>query len=409
MTSKKVANFFVVLVWAMISLACGLPTSGEPTATEKAPLVQPDPEADVPTATTQAQATLQADPEPSPEADPEAPTAPSGAKVNYQGVSFTYDLSLAQSVSAKIVPAERGEPDYGGWLGPVPEYYQFDFERYQLGETFHRPQVLIYTIQEFAAVNEMAGDQLDELENYLDQPGATHKYLPFLPMWNAGQVFYARPTIVNFMNGEGVLYLTCFAQAILPVDGDCLFYTYQGLTYDRQYYVSTIFQVDHAGLTSAENANLYKEAENSMDASKYETYLSTVRDQLNEWPAEEFAPSLNKLEALVKSLSVQPTVDLKTPELSAAVDCPLAMDGRLKVGEGARVTFTDGKALRVRSEAGKSATVLGQMPEGTEMTVIDGPVCVGEGLWWKITSADGKLNGWVLEGEDGDYYLEPWE
>ncbi|MBN1371930.1 MAG: SH3 domain-containing protein [Anaerolineaceae bacterium] len=407
MTSKKAAILSVILVWVLVSLACGLPTSAEPTATEKAPLVQPDPGADEPTAT--AQASPQADSEPSPEADPVEPTAPSGAKVNYQGVSFTYDLSLAQSVSAKIVPAERGEPGYGGWIGPAPEYYQFDFERYQLVDTFHRPQVLIYPIQEFAAVNEMAGDQLDELENYLNQPGATHKYLPFLPMWNAGQVFYARPTIVNFMNGEGVLYLTCFAQAILPVDGDCLFYTYQGLTYDKQYYVSAIFQVDHAGLLSAENTNLYKEAENSMDASAYETYLSTVREQLNNWPAEEFTPSLSKLEVLVNSLSVQPTVDLKAPEMSAAVDCPLAMDGRLEVGKGARVTFTDGKSLRVRSEAGKSATVLGQMPEGTEMTVNDGPVCVGEGLWWKITSADGKLSGWVLEGEDGDYYLEPWE
>lgn len=409
MTSKKIAIFSVVLVWALISLACGLPTSGEPTATEKAPVVQPDPPIVEPTETPQSQTTPQTDPQTSPEVEPTAPTAPSGAKVNYQGVSFTYDLSLAQSVSAKIVQAERGEPGYGGWIGPAPEYYQFDFERYQMADTFHKPQVLIYPIQAFAAVNDAAGEQLDDLENYIDQSGTANRYLPFLPLWNAGQVFYARPKIVNFMNGEGVLYLTCYAQAILPVDGDCLFYTYQGLTYDKQFYVSAIFQVDHAGLSSVENVNLFKDVENSMDASTYETYLSTVRDQLNGWDAEEFTPSLNKLEALVKSLSVQPTVDLKAPEMSAAVDCPLAMDGRLEVGKGARVTFTDGKALRVRSEAGKSATVLGQMPEGTEMTVNDGPVCVGEGLWWKITSADGKLSGWVLEGEDGDYYLEPWD
>ncbi len=405
MMSKKMLILSVVAVWALVAMACGLPTSAEPTATEKAPSGEPDPTAQMPTA----EASPQADPQPSPQADPEAPTTASGAKVNYQGVSFTYDLTLARSVSAKIAPAERGEPEYGGWVGPAPEYYQFDFEGYQLVAPFHAPQIIVYPIQKYAAVNESAGEMMDDLENYLDQFGTETRYLPFLPMWNAGQVFYARPSKVQFMNGEGILYLTCFAQAILPVDGQCLFYTYQGLTYDKQYYVSAIFQVDHPGLSSAENVNLYKEAEASMEASQYEAYLATMKGQLEAWPVGEFIPSLAKLENVVKSLSVQPTVDLKSPEVSAAINCPGAMDGRLAVDKGARVTFTDGKALRVRSEPGKNGTVLGQMPEGTEMTITDGPVCMNEGLWWKMTSADGKMSGWVLEGEGGAYFVEPWD
>jgi hypothetical protein len=39
-----------------------------------------------------------------------------------------------------------------------------------------------------------------------------------------------------------------------------------------------------------------------------------------------------------------------------------------------------------------------------------GPQCVGDGWWWKVkVDSGGSLEGWVLEGEGGAYYVEPWE
>ena len=83
------------------------------------------------------------------------------------------------------------------------------------------------------------------------------------------------------------------------------------------------------------------------------------------------------------------------------------MPVRLQPGARARVTFTDGTPLRVRRDPSKSGAILGQMPEGTQFTILEGPKCVDQGSWWRIQTDDGNFNGWVLEGEGGVYYVEP--
>jgi len=87
-------------------------------------------------------------------------------------------------------------------------------------------------------------------------------------------------------------------------------------------------------------------------------------------------------------------------------DCPGTLRPRVVNGGAGRVTFTDGKPLNVRSEPGYSATVLTKIPEGTEVWLMDGPVCADSSVWWKIYAKD-DIEGWVSEGKDGVYYLEP--
>lgn len=103
---------------------------------------------------------------------------------------------------------------------------------------------------------------------------------------------------------------------------------------------------------------------------------------------------------------LSPDID---PSLTAdAFSCAGAMPPRLQVGMSARVTFSNGLALRVRSGPGFSQKIHQQLPEGTEFNVIDGPVCAEGAVWWQIQASDG-IEGWVAEGQDGAYYIEPWD
>lgn len=87
--------------------------------------------------------------------------------------------------------------------------------------------------------------------------------------------------------------------------------------------------------------------------------------------------------------------------------CQGAPSPRLTVGESARVTYTNGVALNLRNAPGGSLVT--QLPEGTVVSVINGPQCQGGYNWWQIQVTQGAaVAGWAAEGDAQDYYLEPW-
>jgi len=92
-----------------------------------------------------------------------------------------------------------------------------------------------------------------------------------------------------------------------------------------------------------------------------------------------------------------------------ALLCPDAPPSRVAQGILTRVTYTDGSSLAIRTEAGLSTgDRIKDLPEGTRMTIRDGPVCADDFAWWQVETADG-LTGWVAEGDWEAYFLEPLE
>jgi len=94
--------------------------------------------------------------------------------------------------------------------------------------------------------------------------------------------------------------------------------------------------------------------------------------------------------------------------------CPNVPPIRVAVGDRARVTFTDGLPLRVRSSPEVVAgNVTTQIPEGTVFTITDGPVCAkipnstNYYVFWKIELEDKSARGWVAEGDLEKYFIEP--
>jgi hypothetical protein len=82
------------------------------------------------------------------------------------------------------------------------------------------------------------------------------------------------------------------------------------------------------------------------------------------------------------------------------------MGTRLKLGIRARVAFVNGSNMRIRSQPGFSQGIVDRVPEGTLLTVLDGPKCIDGNYWWFIRTSSG-IQGWMTESQNGTYLLEP--
>ena len=66
----------------------------------------------------------------------------------------------------------------------------------------------------------------------------------------------AKGKLQPFVSGIGVRFLTEYAQYFVPVNNHDLFYTYQGLTNDGQYWISVILPINHPDLpANADNSS----------------------------------------------------------------------------------------------------------------------------------------------------------
>jgi len=77
-------------------------------------------------------------------------------------------------------------------------------------------------------------------------------------------------------------------------------------------------------------------------------------------------------------------------------------DTDLVIGEDARVSYTGGDSIRVRSEPSYGGTVVTSVPEGWLVAVLDGPVDDGEGSSWYQVTARG-MTGYMVS----DYLARP--
>jgi putative hemolysin len=226
--------------------------------------------------------------------------------VTFEGVSFAYDDSVASSATGEVYPAEA----FMGGDNTTPEHVLFTFEGYPLADTFHQPLLHVYPVAEFEASSAVAADAVAGLRDLLAAPPADPMAadygpagIPFLPLFNAGQIFRTQIEFLDFQNGSGVRFLTQYAQAFNPINNQELFYTFQGLTDDGAYYVAAIFPVSNPGLP-ADNSGLTEE---NFDAfvEGYEEYIDDITSNLNAQDPASFTPGLDSLDALVQSLQVE--------------------------------------------------------------------------------------------------------
>jgi hypothetical protein len=276
----------------------------------------PTPESATPIVTTASKVTA-VPPTPTPEPTNTAqPTRATARDAAYEGISFSYDTSLANGVIIETVPPLEL---FDGDGGTLPERIEFSFEGYILADSSHKPYVQVYPLDDLDPDVDHAWTVVEQLKQLLqDRPervpeGASG--LPVLPLLGARQMMNAQIEYVDFVNGRGVRFLTQYAHgpADVPIHNRGMVYSFQGTTADGLYHVAALLPVSHPTLpaTAADIAgDSYR--------NDFPVYVSRTEEQLNAQEDSSFLPHLALLDAMMASLAVHPTSLPSTdgPEIS---------------------------------------------------------------------------------------------
>jgi hypothetical protein len=241
----------------------------------------------------------------------ETPTnAVSEIPTSTSGNNFTIPQGLATGATPAIIPASL-DPNAPFW-DIYPAYTEIALDGYVLQNTFHQPKIFIYPAGEYAKVNEGAAEIITGMQELLaNQNAPMPQNMPFLPLFNAGQVFHSNEQFLTFQNGTGVRFLTQFAQAPYPANNHDLFYTFQGLTSDGAYYVSAILPINAAFLSADGNPETPLPADGvPFDWNNFENvpaHFELVKQKLNATDPTAFTPSLTNLDALIQSMLITGT------------------------------------------------------------------------------------------------------
>ncbi|NMB86843.1 MAG: hypothetical protein GYA17_00700 [Chloroflexi bacterium] len=269
---------------------CNLPQAGGTPGPTPVDTLEPTQAVPAPTE-------LPAEPSAAPTQEPE----PAGQAIEYAGVRFRLVPEVASGANMETVPAEP-QTDEGPYWEAAPEYTHFTLTGYRLSDTFHQPAILIYPVQQFKDINPESAAPIDTLAQILADRSLPAEHLPFLPIFNAAQMLVVQAQFLDFGSGSGVRYLTQYSQAVMPISSRSLFYTYQGITADGQYYVAAVLPISHPSLPADDTPP-------GGDWSAFEEnflgYLDDTIAGLNAQPDDSFTPTLSQLDAMMASLEIQ--------------------------------------------------------------------------------------------------------
>ncbi len=196
----------------------------------------------------------------------------------------------------------------------APAHLQLTLQGYPLNSSFHVPQIFVYPAAEYAAANPAAAESMKRLKVILSNPGAPYANdtLPYVPFFNAGQVFAAQEKVIQFNGGSGIRIVTQYAQDVSPINNGGLFYHFEGLTSDGKYYIVAILPISLPFLPVDNNPNSPVPSggipfpQNNAPGSSFENYFKQITDLINAAAPDQFNPSTNTLDELIQSIKVTP-------------------------------------------------------------------------------------------------------
>lgn len=299
-------TFLFLTLFIFVALACDL--SGTASTT-------PTPAPDATVIPTEITVEVPATPLPSTEIPTEVPatTEPvfDGVPVFFQPVHLVLPSGLASGISGEQFPRADGA-DTPPWE-LTPGHTVIKLEGYLLQGKFHQPQIYVYPAMGYAELFPGAFESMHRLRNVMNDPSMTSvDQLPGVPFFNATQVFASNVQPISFQNGDGIRFLTEYAQYAAPVNNYELMYHFQGFTDDGEYYVIAVFPITVPILaeTSDPGAALPSGGVAYPDLNDpnadVQGYYATITALLNGTGPDAFSPTINQLDLLIQSLQITP-------------------------------------------------------------------------------------------------------
>ena len=295
-------TFLFISIFILTSLACDMSVSVAPTNPAPPPTDSLAPTTAAPTSLPATQAAN--------------PTA-TAIQTSFEGVEVTADLlklvlppTIASGAHGTQVPRADGE-DLPVW-GKTPGHLEVSLEGYALQGKFHEPKIYVYPALEYAQMVPAAFESIHRLDNILYPPGGPklNDQLPAVPFFNAQQVFASNIQLISFQNGQGVRFLTEYAQFPASANNQDLFYHFEGVTRDGTYYIVAILPINNPMLAATSDAGAPLPtggvpypfmADPNADM---QLYYKSVIEVLNATPSQAFTPTIEQLDQLIQSIQI---------------------------------------------------------------------------------------------------------
>jgi hypothetical protein len=227
-----------------------------------------------------------------------ASPTPQALAVSYGNVQLAIPSNLA-SGTTNVTTTDIESPYINPSAGQMPQHAKIILNGYPIQGASWQPQIIVFNAGQYARYTDLTQHIISGLRGMRYQHGQP------LPQGLPAGPFSAAVQSVNFVNGNGIRYLTQFDQSPLPVNNRELFYYFHGITNNGTYYVQVILPVQAPFLAPDENPNSPL-PRNGIPFHGDQSYFNAIAQQLNTTPPSQFSPSLTSLDALVQSITINP-------------------------------------------------------------------------------------------------------
>lgn len=242
----------------------------------------------------------------------EAEVVPEIAVISLYSVEITviesgglvFKLPVEVASNAEVITVLPDDPNEGWPEFAPPARRMISFSGYSIQDHFHTPVIYVYAFDKLVQGGQVGASKAAELQGLLNEPMydlVTAERLPFLPPFNAGQVFHVLEQRLDSEHNSGIRYLALYSQAYVGVDKYNIFYTYQGISADGRYYIAAILPINSTLLSNEE----LTQAELETISADYAAYLTNMTDLIRSDNGASLTPTLAALDAMIMSIVSQ--------------------------------------------------------------------------------------------------------
>jgi hypothetical protein len=216
---------------------------------------------------------------------------------NHAGMALWYNSAVIEDIRATTVPLTEG--GYGEVAHPAYVQYSLPLDS---------GAIAVVEIQAYTSMSESADRIFPELRSVLANRSAMAlDCIPELPLAAffrqcSHQQLNANVEYVDFKNGTGMRFVTVYGiQDAAPISNEHLVYVYQGITNDKQCYVTASFRLSHEGLE--DYAQIPRDVYRDTSGISLAEYFSEHEQLLNSQP-DGYMPELERFDLIMRSVEV---------------------------------------------------------------------------------------------------------
>ncbi len=229
---------------------------------------------------------------------------PSGIPVSFGNISMVIPEGLATGASFKT-SIDVEFPYINPSFGDMPEHTVISLDGYTVSGRSGR--ILVFKASEFAAYTDLTRQIITALQTL--QSGQTYPE----DLYNHP---YTNPLKIIAAGTFGHRYVTQVMEAFIPYNNEDIFYYYEGLSTDGEYYFEALLPVNVSFLPADGNPNTITPVDGvpfpfgvddiATFQQKWAEYSNLVNEKLNNASQEAFTPKLEILDELVGSITTIP-------------------------------------------------------------------------------------------------------